>query len=109
MKNGKSSLWGISAVALLAGWPLVSPAAVDTQSNSPYTQSDFSSRSTILEAQKLLRANGFTAVTETSELDQRTSSALRQFQARNWLMITGTLDPDTMRALKANVPSQAAP
>ena len=62
---------------------------------------------TIAQAQQALREQGFYYGGVTGEKNADTTAAIRRFQIRNGLQVTGELNIETMRALVSNNPSPA--
>jgi peptidoglycan hydrolase-like protein with peptidoglycan-binding domain len=62
---------------------------------------------TIAQAQQALKEQGFYYGGVTGEKNADTTAAIRRFQIRNGLQVTGELNSETMRALVSNNPSPA--
>jgi peptidoglycan hydrolase-like protein with peptidoglycan-binding domain len=64
--------------------------------------------STVQQAQEELKAQGYYFGEIDGDKNADTSAAIRRFQIRNGLQVTGELDEATLRALHANSDSSAA-
>src|SRR5881392_806439 len=62
---------------------------------------------TIAQAQQALKEQGFYYGGVTGERNADTTAAIRRFQIRNGLQVTGDLNSETMRALVSSNPSPA--
>src|SRR5712691_3331086 len=62
----------------------------------------------VAEVQQALKDEGFYYGEITGEKNADTTAAIRRYQIRNGLKITGELDNDTLRSLRT-VPSTASP
>ncbi len=77
------------------------PATLQREKAMPNSQNNLSDRQSIMDAQQALVSQGFPLVIDGA-VGPNTTQAIRQYQSRNGLPSTGTLDPDTMRSLKQN-------
>ena len=68
---------------------------------------------TVQSVQQALKDQGFYYGNVTGEKSAETTAAVRRYQIRNGLQVTGQLDPETLRSLNVNsnlaAPSQSAP
>jgi peptidoglycan hydrolase-like protein with peptidoglycan-binding domain len=68
---------------------------------------------TVQSVQQTLKDQGFYYGNVTGEKSAETTAAVRRYQIRNGLQVTGQLDPETLRSLNLNsnlaAPSQSAP
>lgn len=62
---------------------------------------------TVAQAQQALKIQGFYYGEITGEKNTDTTAAIRRFQIRNGLQVTGELNSETMRALVSNNPTPA--
>src|SRR5438477_189552 len=72
---------------------------------TPLTRAD----STVQEAQQELKEQGYYFGQINGETDADTIAAIRRFQIRSGLPITGELDEQTLRSLRSGTASSSAP
>src|SRR5256712_11374245 len=64
---------------------------------------------TIQSVQQALQDQGFYYGNVTGEKSAETTAALRRYQIRNGLQITGEINPETLRSLKVSPNSASSP
>ena len=97
-------LFAVLIIGLLGLLPtIVDAGAASPAGEQPPEQRRLLTKDQIRQAQERLKAEGFDPGSIDGELDSQTEAAIRQYQEKQGIPVSGALDEETMRELQLPV------